>query len=145
MTPLLLSLALAVAAPAPKKADEPAPTKPEGEWVVDSLEGPKTDAPGPGAITFRFTGDKVFVKEPKRDKEEVAGFTVDLTKKPAAIDIRPDQGPKDQTILGIFEVKGDTMKLCFAHGGMGDRPTEFKGDPEKGIMFITLKRAKADK
>src|SRR5438105_3901701 len=109
MTPLVLGLALAVAAPAPKKADEPAPAKPDGEWVVDSFEGPKTDADG--MVTFRFVDGKVFVKEPKREKAEEAAYTVDLTKKPATIDIRPDQGPKDQVILGIIEVKGDTMKL----------------------------------
>jgi uncharacterized protein (TIGR03067 family) len=145
MTPLVLGLALAVAAPAPKTADEPPPAKLEGEWVVESMDGPKTDAEGTGAITARFADGKVAIKEPKREKAEVAAYTVDLTKKPATIDIRPDQGPKDQVILGIIEVKGDTLKLCFAHGGMGDRPTEFKGDPAKGVMFITLKRVKADK
>ena len=35
------------------------------------------------------------------------------------------------------------MKLCFTKDG--DRPTEFKADDAKRIVFLTLKRAKAEK
>jgi uncharacterized protein (TIGR03067 family) len=143
MTPLVLGLALAIGAPAPKKSDEPAPGKLEGEWVVETIEGPKADTP-PGSITIRFAGGTISIKEAKRNRPEDAAYTADATKKPAAIDIRPDRGPKAEVIQGIYEVKGDTLKLCFGRDGV-DRPTEFKGDAAKGVMFLTLKRVKSEK
>jgi len=143
MTPLVLGLALAIGAPAPKKSDEPAPGKLEGEWVVETFEGPKDDTP-PGTITMRIADGKISIKEAKREKAEDARYTTDATRKPATIDIRPERGPKEQTIQGIYEVKGDTLKLCFGRDGV-DRPTEFKGDAARGIMFLTLKRVKPEK
>jgi uncharacterized protein (TIGR03067 family) len=144
MTPLVLGLALAIGAPAPKKADEPAPGKLEGEWVVESFEGPKDDTP-PGSITMRIGDGKISIHEGKRDRAEDAGYTADPSKKPATIDIRPEKGaPKEKVILGIYEVKGDTLKLCFGRD-TGERPTEFQGDAAKGVMMITLKRVKPEK
>jgi uncharacterized protein (TIGR03067 family) len=142
---LIIGLALAVAAPAPKDAAKPAP-KLEGEWVVEKFEGPKAETP-PGSITLRFTESRISIFEPKREKPEEADYTVDLTKKPAQIDIRPLQGGpanKELVVYGILAIDGDTLKLCFGKDGAG-RPTELKGDVEKGIMLITLKRTKADK
>ena len=100
--------------------------------------------PGPpGQVTFRFTEGKIQIIEAKREKPEDAAITVDLKKKPATIDIKPEKGPKEMLVKGIIEVNGDTMKLCFARAG--ERPTEFKGDAANGVMMITLKRAKPEK
>jgi len=71
-----------------------------------------------------------------------------MTKKPATIDIKPRAGGPgggpDKLVQGIIEIKGDTMKLCFTKDAT-DRPKEFKGDREKGVMVITLKRVKPEK
>ena len=149
MTPLVLGLALAVAAPASKKSDEPAPGKLDGGWVVESIEGPKQDTP-PGTITMHFADGKISITDPSRNgRSEEAEYTADLTKKPATIDIRPKLaggpgGGPDKAVLGILEIKGDTLQICFGRD-MATRPTEFKGDPEKGIMLIHLKRVKPEK
>jgi uncharacterized protein (TIGR03067 family) len=144
MTPLVLGLALTLAAPAPKKADEAPPVKLEGEWTVESFEGPKEAAPPPGSITMRFADGKVTITEAGgKGHNEEAGYTVDQTKKPAQIDIKPEKGG-DKLVLGIFEVKGDTLKICFGKN-VTERPTELKPDVAKGIMVINLKRVKADK
>jgi uncharacterized protein (TIGR03067 family) len=148
MTPIILGLALALGAPAPKKSDEPPPAKLEGDWVVESFDGPKDGAP-PGTVTFHFTEGKISITEPDRKgKQEEVDYTVDLTKKPATLDIKAGQpggqgGGPDKVVQGIIEVKGDTMRMCFSRDG--DRPTEFKGDRGKGIMLITLKRVKPEK
>src|SRR4051812_32785637 len=126
MTPLILGLALTIAAPAPKKADEAPPAKLEGEWLAESIEG-RNDGP-PGDVRFTFTDAKISIKEGARDQPEWAGYTLDLSKKPAQIDIRPGN-VKDKVVQGIIEVKGDTVRLCF--GKEADRPTEFKGDAGK--------------
>ena len=145
MTPLVLGLAIALAAPAPKKTDEAAPGKVEGDWGVESME-PAKEAP-PGSVTMRFADGKISISEGGRDRKETAGYTVDLTRKPATIDIRPEGRPAgvpEMVVQGIIEIKGDTMKLCFGKDG-SERPTEFKGDMDKRVMLITLKRAKAGK
>jgi len=144
-TSLIVGLALAVAAPGPKDAAKPAP-KLEGEWVVEKFEGPKEEMP-PGSITLRITENRISIFEPKREKPEEADYTVDLTKKPAHIDIRPVQGgpaKRELVVYGLFAIEGDTLKLCFAKDG-AERPTELKGDVEKGVMLISLKRVKEDK
>jgi len=148
MTPLVLGLALAVAAPASKKSDDPPPAKLEGDWVVESFEGPKGDAP-PGTITFHFADGKISITEPQRKgSAEEVDYTADLTKKPATIDIKPrvggPGGGPDKLVQGIIEIKGDTIRLCFGKDA-AERPKEFKPDMEKGVMVITLKRVKPEK
>ena len=145
-TSLIVGLALAVAAPGPKDAAKP-PPKLEGEWVLERFDGPK-DAP-PGAVTMKFTDNRITIVEGGvpggRDRNEEADYTVDLTKKPAHIDIRPTRGKQDMVVLGLFAIEGDTLKLCFGFGGGQERPAELKADTEKGVALITLKRVKADK
>jgi uncharacterized protein (TIGR03067 family) len=148
MAPLVLALALTLAAPAPKKSDEPPPAKLDGDWVVESFEGPKDGAP-PETITMRFADGKISISDPSRKgKAEEVDYTADLTKKPATIDIKPKAGGPggrpDKLVLGIIEVKGDELKICFGKE-TADRPAEFKADVEKGIMVIHLKRVKPEK
>ena len=141
-TSLIVGLALAVAAPGPKDAAKP-PPKLEGEWVLEKFEGPK-DAP-PGSVTMRFTDTRVSVIEGDRERGEEADYTVDLTKKPAHIDIRPMGGKQDMVVYGLLAIEGDTLQLCFGFGPGRERPTELKADADKGVALITLKRVKADK
>jgi uncharacterized protein (TIGR03067 family) len=138
MTAIFLGLALSLSAPAPKETPKELP-KLEGDWVVESFEGEK--GPPMEQITMRFTEGKVSIIEGRREKPEDAQITVDLKKKPPTIDIRPDRAPAGMVIKGIFEINGDTMKLCFTKDG--ERPTEFKGDADKRL--ITLKRVKTEK
>ena len=137
MTPLVLGLALTLAAPAPKKGDEP-PARLEGDWLVESFEGGPDERP-PGNLQFRFADGKVTVSDAGRPqgKADETTYTVDLTKKPATIDIKPGRG--DKVVLGIVEIKGDTLKLCFGKDAT-ERPTEFKPDAEKRIIVVHLKR-----
>ncbi|HEX3152576.1 MAG TPA: TIGR03067 domain-containing protein [Gemmataceae bacterium] len=141
-TSLFVGLALAVAAPAPKKADDDVSAKVDGNWVVESVEGPK-EGPPPGVLQFQFVDGKIHVIEGTK-KDESAGYTIDTTKKPFAMDIRPERGAKEKVVYAIVEVKGDTLKLCFGKDA-AERPTEFKGNAEKGVMLFIMKRVKADK
>jgi uncharacterized protein (TIGR03067 family) len=149
MTPLVLGLALTLAAPAPKKSDEPPPAKLEGDWVVESFEGTPKEANPPGTITMHFADGKIKITEStgKGSGEEV-DYTADLAKKPATIDIKPKAGGPgggpDKLVQGILEIKGDELKICFGRDTTA-RPTEFKPDPEKGVMVIHLKRVKPEK
>ena len=136
---LFLGLAMTVSAPGAKTPPKAETPKLEGEWLLESMEMPKEAKPGD--VTFKFADGKISIFEAKRNKPEEADYTVDFTKNPAEIDIKPNRGGKEMTVLGIIEVKGDTMKICL--GQNAARPTEFKGDA--GIMLATFKRVKAEK
>ena len=52
------------------------------------------------------------------------------------------EGPgKGKTMLGIYELTGDTYKVCFALPG-GERPKEFASKPGSKTMLIVMKREK---
>ncbi len=80
--------------------------------------------------TMEVDGDKFTMKT---GSLTVSGtFTIDPTKKVKAIDVFFGNG-KDNGILGIYEIKGDTRKSCFALPGK-ERPTAFRKD--KGFMTL---------
>jgi RNA polymerase sigma factor (sigma-70 family) len=71
-------------------------------------------------------------------------FQIDPTKKPKAINftILPYYpGMKTSTVLGIYEVDGDSLKVLQGLPDQG-RPTEFKTTPQSGLEFIVFNRAK---
>jgi uncharacterized protein (TIGR03067 family) len=65
---------------------------------------------------------------------------IDATKKPATMDVA---FKKDlPTLYGIYEVKGDTLRICFTDEKGKERPKEF--DAKKGSPYTlwVFKRAK---
>jgi uncharacterized protein (TIGR03067 family) len=114
----------------------------QGTWTFVSMERdgqavPQGD-PGP---TITFDGDKFAVKA--GDQVLQAGTqTVDPSKKPKAVDSKVTEGEgKGTTMLGIYEIDGDSLKACFDTEGK-KRPTEFKTAAGSGHMLVVLKRAK---
>jgi uncharacterized protein (TIGR03067 family) len=70
-------------------------------------------------------------------------FKLDPAKKPKTIDATPGGGQfKDMKMLGIYEIKGDTLKMCYGLPGK-ERPKEFKSEGDSGTILLVLKR-KAD-
>jgi uncharacterized protein (TIGR03067 family) len=71
-----------------------------------------------------------------------AKFTIDPTKKPKAIDYEVTDGSaKGKTLLGIYQIDGDTVKFCIASPGK-DRPTEFATKEGAGLTLSEWKRNK---
>jgi len=77
----------------------------------------------------------------KADDARPAGFKLDPSKTPKTIDV--GSGTTGD-LAGIYELDGDTLKLCLAKTVGTARPTEFKGDKDKHTM-MTLKREKGEK
>jgi uncharacterized protein (TIGR03067 family) len=66
--------------------------------------------------------------------------TVDPSKTPKTIDLVLAEGPeKGKTVLGIYELKGDELKMALAEPGGKDRPKDFSG---KGAALYVYKRVK---
>jgi uncharacterized protein (TIGR03067 family) len=62
--------------------------------------------------------------------------------KPKALDITGTDGPnKGKTILAIYELDGDTLRICYDLGGK-NRPREFKTREGTQLFLVTYKREK---
>lgn len=65
---------------------------------------------------------------------------LDPTKTPKIMDIVGTEGPnKGKTILTIYELNGDSLKICYALEG-GQRPPIFESKPDTNLFLVTYKR-----
>ncbi len=110
----------------------------QGTWTIVALEtdGNKMSAAGSKIVlngrrftTISMGGDY--------------GGTVELgaKKKPKTFDLLFTSGPhQDEKSLGIYELDGDTWKICLAPAGVKTRPKEFATTPGSGFALEILKR-----
>jgi uncharacterized protein (TIGR03067 family) len=67
-----------------------------------------------------------------------------LDKKPFGMDIKGTDGPnKGKTMLCIFELDGDNLKVCYDLSGK-KRPVKFESKPKTLLFLAEYKRAKKD-
>jgi uncharacterized protein (TIGR03067 family) len=116
----------------------------QGKWTLSQLdEDGKAQEVGKDSDKFfqiEFGDGKVTV-EFKSGKEE-GTYKIDPTQKVKTIDITANTGAdKGKTLLGIYSLDGDTLKVCMAEADAKERPTEFKGKKDKITVYV-LKRVK---
>src|SRR5262245_25978109 len=111
----------------------------QGIWKIEKAVrgGKEMPAEEKDKVTLEFKDGKAIVHEGNKDKP--AEITLDPTTKPKNITIKPEGENKEH--LGIYELKGDTLKICFSREGT-ERPKEFKSEEGSEIMLIELKREK---
>ncbi|HVS36440.1 MAG TPA: TIGR03067 domain-containing protein [Gemmataceae bacterium] len=138
------ALAALLLLPALLRADDP-PTGDkdlDGTWeaVSNAVDGKEQPLPPDGKLLVTISGGSLTLKADVGS--HMATIGVDASKTPKTIDITPQDGAdKGRTALGIYEVKGDELRLCGADAGK-DRPTELTSKPGSGWIFLTLKRVK---
>jgi uncharacterized protein (TIGR03067 family) len=113
----------------------------EGDWVMVSGEQEGEKLPEQMIKESRLTM-KGNTHTVKFGEETMKGtHKLDPTKKPKTIDAQHEGSSKDQTMLGIYELKGDEFKVCFSAPGK-DRPTEFTSKSGTGQFVHVWKRQK---
>jgi len=129
---LLCALVLTASAGTGARADDKADVEKElkkfqGTWTFESVEAGGKEVPAAElkGMTVTFEGDKYTVK--KGDEViQAATQKLDPSKSPKALDVTVAEGPnKGAVLLGIYEISGDTLKVCFDPEGK-KRPTQFK-------------------
>jgi uncharacterized protein (TIGR03067 family) len=142
-TLMLLAVGLSLGAENPKEdAVKKELAAFEGTWKFVSLEvnGMKFPIETLKDTVLIIKGDTFTQKEP--GVSYGGTFKFDLTKGPKHLDITFTEGPeKGKTISAIYELKGDTYKVCLNLGGKG-RPTEFSAKAGSGRAYEVLERVK---
>jgi uncharacterized protein (TIGR03067 family) len=145
---LALVLLLAILLPRSEPTRAPAPParlpvappgdqqKLQGDWQADAVEMAGKPIPA-GAMGFIFAGDKMMmVFGGVRDEPMV--YRLDPAQEPKIIDVKLQTGAVWQ---GIYELKGDSLKLCLNQGAAMGRPTAFRTQPDvPGVCLYTLRR-----
>jgi len=138
---LLLALAVIVLglATAPSQDAKRDDERLRGTWEVISLvEGGKEMPDQKGQTTITFLGKgKLRVKV--KDQTSEGTYKLDPSRSPKWVEMSKD----GDTFLGIYELKGDTLRLCFATGAGKERPTRFESRTDgPATTFAVLKRVK---
>jgi uncharacterized protein (TIGR03067 family) len=115
----------------------------QGTWTFESSEsgGKKLPASELKGLILTFEGQKHTVK--KGDEViQVGTQKLDPSRSPKTIDVTLTEGPnKGKIMLGIYEIDGDTLKVCFDLQGK-KRPTKFKSEPGSQTFVNVHKRVK---
>ncbi len=115
----------------------------QGTWKVVAAEHD-------GDPLERIVGGTLVIKENNFTIKTAGGtemkgdLVLDPAKKPKHINLAHQEGLlKDKTWQGIYELKGDTLKLCYAEADSEkERPTEFKTLKKSQLLLVELKREK---
>lgn len=121
----------------------------QGVWnlVGGAVDGNKltTDevkADGKFFIQFIIAGNRITHKESGKVREQ-SYYRLDVEKRPRTIDLIPLAGPnKGKALPGIYELAGNTLRICLAPVGK-ERPARFVAGAGSGQRLFILKREKS--
>jgi uncharacterized protein (TIGR03067 family) len=113
----------------------------QGTWVLVSMERegeqvPAEDIKG-GTVTYEGNRATIRAGETVRRRGIV---TLNPARTPKAINTWDQDGPyEDQTVPGIYELEGETLRLAFSRPGQ-ERPTAFATREGPAVLLCVYKR-----
>ncbi|APW61915.1 sigma-70 family RNA polymerase sigma factor [Paludisphaera borealis] len=115
----------------------------EGTWAITDMADATAEQKGKGLGRVVIKGDKMIVKMLGSDPGTNFSISVDPSKSPKVISMfllneKMEENELEPIRLGIYELKGDTLKFCV---GM-DRPENFELRPDSQREMLVLKWAK---
>jgi uncharacterized protein (TIGR03067 family) len=114
----------------------------QGNWSLVSAEEAgknQTEAKGRN-VSVVVKGDVWSIKYEGQPKSLDMKLELDPSSKPKAVDFVSTLRDNVKA-HGIYELDGDTLKVCWAKAGHA-RPSEFKTNAGDKRIFLTLKRVK---
>jgi len=137
------ALVLGALLTSPARGDEKGDLKKlEGTWLPSAAEfgGQKWPDEQTKAIKLVIADAKYTVTVSGQDDKGT--LKLEPSAKPAAMDIVGTDGPnKGRTIPAIYELSGDTLKICYALEGK-ERPGTFESKSGTRLFLVTYKRDK---
>jgi RNA polymerase sigma-70 factor (ECF subfamily) len=129
-----------------KSKDDTDQEKLQGTWKIVSHELDGKEAPAEEGkevkLTFRGTKVTFIVGENKFE----ATYKLNSTAKPKRIDLSYLGGPAEgKTKQGIYDLEGNTLRICGNNTPGGEVPSEFVTKAESGEELLVLKRADEEK
>jgi len=124
-----------------KKTSESDLARMQGTWAIVTIEagGKADDKITKGKIVI--AGDTLKHVKPDGTTGSAGTIKVDPTRSPKEMDMTAQDGPnKDATFPAIYELDGDSLKLCMARTWA--RPKEFATRPGHQELLYVLKRDK---
>lgn len=117
----------------------------QGTWdrVSMEIEGEEVEVPADEVKGWTATYKDDEITLSNRDGVYRRGIiTLDPGRTPKSMNTWDADGPfQDQTVPGIYEIQGDTLRVCFARPGE-ERPTEFTTKRGSGFLYCVYKRSK---
>jgi uncharacterized protein (TIGR03067 family) len=149
LTAVIGFLVLALRADGPARAAEADPERPkaelaklQGNWLFESYEedGKPLSRRALKGRTIFFGADRALIKDLN---ELIQAATLKLDPNiPGAMDMTIVEGPyRNITMLGIYELKDNTLRVCFDKAGR-ERPKEYKTATDSGLFVAVYRREK---
>jgi uncharacterized protein (TIGR03067 family) len=140
--PLLLMCCSLLAGAENQSADVKEQESLEGTWSFVSPMAASKANEKRAAVQVVFKGNTVAFGGPGNKRTTQGTYTVDLSQTPKTMDIILDNKGTKITTKAIYELDGETLKLCHYLGAMAskERPKEFVTD--KQTVLGILKREK---
>lgn len=142
MRPLLLTSAIVLCLVPNAHGDQTADDrkKLQGAWNVVSGEKSGTavteEKIKEARIQLVISGDNFTLKTARDPKGFTGTIKLDATKSPRQIDMT--FGADKKVAIGVYELEGDTLKICYGQ----ERPNEFKTKPKVDQRLHVYKREK---
>lgn len=113
----------------------------QGTWRLESFEDAKKSKVNPTSRTL-FVGAELSILRDGEKVLQIGTMRLTTAKSPRRIDVVVKKGQhEDSTMLGIYELKDDTLKVCFDPEGEG-RPSAFESKADTSRYVAVYKRVK---
>ena len=114
----------------------------QGVWRIVGVEANGSAVPSEDLPNIVVTIKDRSYSVAYEDRTDRGSFTIDPSRKPGQMDVRPESGPDaGESLPAIYESTADGFRMCYGRPGR-QRPSSFSTGQEAGQLLVTYKRQK---